>query len=192
MYTSSNFYNSKIRSIARMGILLALLILLKWKFGFYDEIDGVEITTGFFLTISLFINKNELFLLTTSFLLSCLFFYGFYTFLGYVLFFYITGFIVNHFKKFFLKNQIIFIFTVFAIISTFWIWWIPVDWLYLNSLKLALLRILTGWYINILEGIVNFGFIIVFLPTCEIIFKKFSINTKNIGINNKKLVRKNN
>lgn len=182
------FYNRKIRDLVKMSFILVILIMLKWKYGFYDDFNVAEITTGFFLTSCLFLSFYEGFILITSFVLYVFLFYGLYTFCGYCLFFYITGFLTIWLKNFFNKRFYFFPFFVFLVVGLTWLWWFPVDLLFTHNLSFAIAAIISGGILNLLEGIINSGAVILLYPVLQQVLKPYI--EKKVIIANKTLIKK--
>ena len=161
--------------VALLGMLLALMIALKYAFGF---LAGIEFITFMFIFLGIFLPVLDLFLLIFcfNFLIAIIYGFGFWWF-AYWIIWTSDAFISKVLSKV-TKNR--FVFGAWGFLAGFFVffWYFISDWIFYD-VSYALLNVITAIPINLIEGLTTMLTIILFAPIMSRIFKVYEVKFWN-------------
>ena len=170
-----NLFKNKFFYLFSFILFFLILITIKNRFDTTFVIAGTEIFTSTIILYSLFLNKKAIFSLFTFFLIFCLIYYGPYLFLIYLIYIPFVSISTLVLKKILLNWY--FFLPIFAFFMAFFIMFytFPIDLLITRNFSYACSQILSGSFVNFIEGLINSSFIgLAFFPV-----KKIALDYKN-------------
>ncbi len=166
-----------IKKITYISFLTAILFVVKLAFGF---IAGVEFVTALILLYALFLPLNWSMIISVIFIILVGLFYGFGPW--WVIYWFIWPtevFLTWLFRKWLGKNNII-----FAFWALFWgfslIFWYMIPNYLIGGKALVIASFISGWIVNIFEGISNFMFAIIMFYPLKKLFNQYILTNKPI------------
>ena len=175
-----------IRKITYISFLTAILFVVKLAFGF---IAGVEFVTSLLLLYAIFLPLNWTMIITVIFITLVGLFYGFGVW--WIIYWFIWPtevFLTWLFRKRIGKNNVI-----FAFWTLFWgfsiIFWYTIPNYLIGGRALVIASFISGWIVNMIEGISDFMFsILMFYPLKKLFAQYIPISKPIVSYKeNKKL-----
>lgn len=156
--------------IAILGMLLALLIALKYALGF---IPGIEVISFMFIFLGIFLPVVDIMLLVAAFNVLVMVIYGFGSWwFAYWVIWPIDALVSKAISKF-TKNK--FVFGIWGFIAGFSVlfWYFWSDWIFFDF-SYATLNIISALPVNLIEGMTTMIACITIAPTMAKVFHHYS------------------
>ncbi len=156
--------------VAVLGLLLALMIVLKYSLGF---VPGIEVISFMFIMLGIFLPAIDLILLISAFNALILVLYGFGNWwLMYWVIWPVDAFMSKAISKG-VRNRFVFGLWGFIAGASVGFWYFWSDWLFFG-LTFARLNVFTAIPINAIEGLVTMLSVIIIGPYLAKVFARYS------------------